>query len=214
MGYNTSFDGSVEIRPPLKPEHGEDLQAFMDYEESPGPGKDDDDPRSALAECPWHYYPDESCLLPPDDGRGYDTEEWLALLVEKIAEWGYSCSGLVEAAGEDADDFWRMVVTDNVVTSQNGGIVYGETARPPLLVVLEAGECAAIIDDDGQEVPSQVLDLDLNPADDVAPEARGFVLAELRLVRDKPAWRTALERAGRRDKLDVLIEGLAELVDD
>lgn len=57
----------------------------------------------------------------------YGYVEWLDYLIEHfLAPWGYTLNGVIEWQGEDRHDIGRIVVNDNVVSTQNGSIVFEE----------------------------------------------------------------------------------------
>lgn len=92
--------------------------------------------------------------VPTADGTGiewdggekfYDAPEWMAYIIDhflrghavastrtadhdhrQFAEFTFDhhVNGMIEAQGEDPDDRWRLVVTDNVVTTQTGRVVF------------------------------------------------------------------------------------------
>lgn len=55
----------------------------------------------------------------------YDYVEWLQYLRDNfLIPWGHVLNGQVEWVGEDPDDRGRIIVINNIVTTQHGRIVY------------------------------------------------------------------------------------------
>ncbi len=72
--------------------------------------------------------------IPTEDGKGivwdggekfYSYIEWLEYLIENFLKpWGYKLNGEVEWQGEDSDDFGKIVVKNNKVSTKQGRKVY------------------------------------------------------------------------------------------
>jgi len=99
-----------------------------------------------------------------DEGeKFYEAAEWMVYLidtflkpgctVEKEMEDGrlpdeiaaqfadftfdHVCKGEIEADGEEPDDFWRLVVTDNIVEQIDGRVAYADETEPPVSALAE-----------------------------------------------------------------------------
>lgn len=90
-----------------------------------------------------HWIPvDNGAAIEWDGGeKFYDSEEWMQYIVDHFLKPGAEASksgdpqfaeftfnhianGEIEAAGESGDDFWLLVVEDNIVSSKQGRITY------------------------------------------------------------------------------------------
>ena len=61
------------------------------------------------------------------DEKFYYGLEWMQYLIDDIlAPRGYICNGEIEAYGDDYDDVWKLVVTDNVVKRLEGVMTFVE----------------------------------------------------------------------------------------
>ncbi len=102
--------------------------------------------------CNWHPTEDGTAIEWDGSEKFYDSEEWMAYLIDTFLKPGaalqeemtdkvpgrdyleafahftfdHVVSGTIEAQGEDADDRWRLVVTENVVTTQRARIVWDD----------------------------------------------------------------------------------------
>ena len=171
MGYTTDFDGSVSVTPPLnlhevtylrklagtRRMHRERGPYFVDGSGFMGQGDDEDirDHNRQPPEQPslWlHWQPTEDGSAIEWDGteKFYDSEEWMAYLIETFLKPGatvqaelanpvpgrdypeafrhftfdHEVNGTIDAQGEDAEDRWRLVVTANEVTTQHARFVW------------------------------------------------------------------------------------------
>ena len=71
--------------------------------------------------CQWIITDDGECLEWDGGEKFYYYEEWLEYLIENFfAPLGYVLNGDVSFQGEDYDDFGVIVVTDNVVSTEDG----------------------------------------------------------------------------------------------
>lgn len=152
MGYNTTFDGSITVEPPLNMAEVVYLQKFaetrrMDRKRGPyyvGELTDDIIDSNSSGDMPglWCQW------VPGDDGlewdqgeKFYEAEAWMAYLIDhflkpdaeasksddpQFAEFTFDhvCNGEIYAEGEDSDDHWRLCVEDNEVRVDQGHINY------------------------------------------------------------------------------------------
>lgn len=132
MGYNTDFDGQVTIDPPLSEKEVAFINAFADerHEDATMPG----------IWCQW--IADDLDFIEWDGNeKFYDAAEWMKYIIDNfigkdpIAKrgnpdlnflQGHVCNGEIEAQGEEAEDRWKIVVEDGVVTIKTGEFVYDD----------------------------------------------------------------------------------------
>lgn len=123
MGYQTDLFGRFDLDKELTRELEKELIAFS--EERHG-GNMDHDPEYPGFWCQW---------IPTDDAKGiewdgnekfYNYVEWLEVIIEKfLIPNGYVLNGEVQWEGEESGDLGNIIVKDNVVTVQQGRVVYG-----------------------------------------------------------------------------------------
>lgn len=119
MGYNTDFSGRVAIEPPLDQVQVLFLRDFAshdhretEYEDTPG------------FYCQWVPTKDGAALEWDGSEKFYDSVEWMRYLIDNFVAGGVhkhftetrKVNGAIMASGDDPDDVWRLIVTDNVVT--------------------------------------------------------------------------------------------------
>jgi hypothetical protein len=106
MGYNTDFRGQVKVTPPLEPHVVEELRRFAgtrhEGDEFPG------------LWCKWEATGDGTGIEWNGAEKFYDAEHWLAYLM-KVFLKDREVTGVIEAAGEEPDDVWRIEMRDNTV---------------------------------------------------------------------------------------------------
>jgi hypothetical protein len=118
MGYTTDFEGRFNLSRELTRKEDRELREFADRDhrkETNVPGY----------YCQW---------VPTDDGLGiawdggekfYEYVEWLNYIIEHFMRpWGITVNGEVKWFGESSSDTGMIVVTDNVVTTKKGRLVY------------------------------------------------------------------------------------------
>lgn len=113
MGYTTDFEGMFSIEPVLTLEHKNELEDLA--ESLGGPNNPPNAPDSYLQWVPT----EDGKHLEWDGGeKFYDYTQWLTWLIDdKLKPWGYTVSGSVKWAGEEADDRGILSVVNNVVTA-------------------------------------------------------------------------------------------------
>lgn len=153
MGYTTDFNGRFKLNRKLKkadqtflaklsetrrmkrnvgPEFGVEGEFYVDGKGFAG---QDEDSTILNYNEPPETQPGLWCQwIPSKDGKFiewdggekfYDYVKWLKYLIEKIlAPRGYILNGEVEWQGEDNRDVGKIVVTNNVVTTKQGRVVY------------------------------------------------------------------------------------------
>ena len=119
MGYDTSFSGEIDVKPPLPASVVAEWNTFASE-------------RHAEDGAPSYY-----CQwVPSDDGaliewdyneKFYEAECWMVLVVERFVKPnGSVANGTIYAAGEDPGDLWMIEVVDNRVFVRQGETVYGD----------------------------------------------------------------------------------------
>lgn len=156
MGYDTSFNGTLTVTPPLNEHEATFLTDFTETRHtstehgpldiSAGWNARGNDPQHGKPEIWCHWVADDDGNLVWDEQeKTYGHDQWLVWLIERLfgpnsrdfvqAHAGederlqhftsdHVINGYVEAQGEDYDDRWRIKVTDNVVETQTGRVVY------------------------------------------------------------------------------------------
>jgi hypothetical protein len=156
MGYQTEFEGSFKVEPPLSAAEADYLKRFAGTRHcihQPGPYVADgshDCPGSGTCYEEGREVPGFWCKWEPDgDGteiswngmeKFYDADLWIAWLIRHLlgpdasgrlgpAEGRkpelrpFTCdhvlNGTVDAEGQDPDDRWQLIVTDNRATRRN-----------------------------------------------------------------------------------------------
>jgi hypothetical protein len=99
MGYQTDFNGHVEIKPTLTAHEVHELVKFA----------------NERIWCKWEPNEDGTLLTWNYDEKFYDAAEWMKYLVDRLAATGHVLNGTIEARGEEWDDRWDLIVEDNVV---------------------------------------------------------------------------------------------------
>ena len=108
---------------------------FVDGSGFMGQGRDDDiiDNNKPPAGqpglwCQWVPTEDGTALVWDEGEKFYNSVEWMAYLIEHFLKpgalamgqlpflQGHLLNGTIKAQGEDMDDRWKLVVTDNIVT--------------------------------------------------------------------------------------------------
>jgi hypothetical protein len=109
MGYSTRFTGRVTVEPPLTGREAAELLAFSETRherDRPGHG----------FYCQWLPTEDRTGLEWDGEEKFYDGDLWMAVLIDRFLQpGGHVVNGVIDAEGEDPDDFWRLEVRDNVV---------------------------------------------------------------------------------------------------
>jgi hypothetical protein len=118
MGYNTDFDGALNIEPPMCDEHRRfinDNAKSMKYPDLP------DCPQAYLQ---WVISDDGKHLEWDGNEKFYEYEEWLDyLLREYLTPWGYKVNGEISWRGAEDDDRGTIYVKDNVAESVQDDVV-------------------------------------------------------------------------------------------
>ena len=149
MGYTTTFDGEVTIDPPLNQEEIQFLTEFsqsrrMDRKEGPYELEDGNvlnynkppEGQPGLW-CDWVPTPDGEAIVWNEGEKFYKSVEWMQYLIDHFLkpnaiakdalpflQANHTLNGEIFAQGEDPDDTWKLVVTDNFVEYKQGRIVY------------------------------------------------------------------------------------------
>jgi len=118
MGYTTTFKGSIKIEPPLSWQEANKINSFCN-------GRQDE--RSSTKHP--GIWCDYTCTTTEIKWNGseksYDMVQWMEFLImEFFRPFGRKLDGQMEAQGEDFNDRWLLVVTDNIVSVKRGKTVY------------------------------------------------------------------------------------------
>lgn len=149
MGYTTEFDGKITITPPLDQEEVAFLNAFSDsrrMDRKQGPyyvvgdenRQDIRDYNSPPAGqpglwCQWIATEDGTAIVWDGGEKFYESEAWMAYIIEHFLgdtpkamgevsalKGGHKLNGLIHAQGEEEDDVWHLIVSNNVVQRGEG----------------------------------------------------------------------------------------------
>ena len=75
--------------------------------------------------CQWKATEDGTAIEWDGGEKFYEYIEWICYLVHHFfAPWGYTLNGEVRWQGESDDDKGKIIITNNVVTTKNGRVVY------------------------------------------------------------------------------------------
>lgn len=77
--------------------------------------------------CQWTPTEDGTAIVWDEGEKFYAYVEWLQYLIDTFLKpWGYALNGTVEWEGEDREDFGKIVVANNAVTTRQGIRTYEE----------------------------------------------------------------------------------------
>lgn len=114
MGYNTSFEGVINIAPPLTANEVEELNMFFDARH--------DDRNTPSIWCDLVAY--ESLIKWNGSEKTYALDEWIRYVINHFIGKDHTCNGKMIAHGEDYGDIWQIVVIDNEVSTRKGKIIF------------------------------------------------------------------------------------------
>lgn len=122
MGYTTDLFGQFDLDRELTRELEKELLEFADTRHG---GNTEHDPEYPGFWCQW---------IPTNDAKGiewdgnekfYNYVEWLQVIIDKfLIPNGYVLNGEVQWEGEESGDLGNIVVKDNIITVQQGKVVY------------------------------------------------------------------------------------------
>lgn len=115
MGYTTYFEGQVDIDPPLNQAEIDHLNNFADIRWGAS---------QPSYYCQWVPTEDGTALVWDEGEKFYGAAEWMQHLIDNFLRDNHVLNGEIEAAGEESDDRWKLVVVDNKVSVKQGRIVY------------------------------------------------------------------------------------------
>lgn len=168
MGYTTNFTGSIAISPPLNAEETKYLTSFVDsrrYDRVEGPyaieGVADRDSSASGYNKAAEGQPGLWCQwIPNEDGtelewdggeKFYESEAWMRYLIEHFLQPGahaaaqlpflqanHTLNGTITAQGEEPEDRWLLIVTNNTVERREISDVSGSMSAAELSTVLAA----------------------------------------------------------------------------
>ena len=116
MGYTTDFSGSISIDPPLTLV---EYNALVNFADERHEGKD-----YPSYYCQWIPTEDGTALEWDGGEKFYYPVQWMEYLIEHFLKDNHTLNGVIDAQGEEADDRWRLIVKDNVVTEQVPRLVW------------------------------------------------------------------------------------------
>ncbi len=119
MGYTTYFSGSFEATPALNADQVKELQDFSSdrHSASDFPGY----------WCDWTSTDDGTAIKWNESEKFYDYEEWIKYLITNVLNpWGIKLNGEVTWDGEDSGDHGKICISNSIVTTKHGRIVYGQ----------------------------------------------------------------------------------------
>lgn len=117
MGYNTEFEGSIEITPALTVDEYVTMEKLTRtrHENNRMYGGSGEAPGYY---CDWRFAPDGGSLAWSGAEKSYEMDKWLELIVKKLP--GHEFHGTVLARGEEFHDQWKMVADGRTVTRTDG----------------------------------------------------------------------------------------------
>lgn len=120
MGYSTDFTGRIDIAPRLNDDVIEELNEFFEARH--------DSPRYPGIWCDLsvaNVAPNTTELSWNGSEKTYYLAEWIAYVIDHFLKpLGAVANGSLDASGEEPGDLWRILVEDNVVSTQNGSVSY------------------------------------------------------------------------------------------
>lgn len=125
MGYSTTFDGQIDIVPPLSAKK----VAFLEnYSQERHEGKE-----FPYLYCQWLATEDGTAIVWNDGEKFYESAQWMDYLIKNHLR-GHVLNGTISAQGDEPDDMWLLHVKDNQVSVEE-------------LVAMPSGEIQIIGDD-------------------------------------------------------------------
>jgi hypothetical protein len=114
MGYNTHFDGSFRITPPLDAVKATELREFCSREHTVNERPCGCE-QQAFAWCSWTVSEDGTTLEIIDGmEKCYDWEDWLQLLIDRFLKpCGCVLTGIVHWSGETQGDCGKVKITSD-----------------------------------------------------------------------------------------------------
>lgn len=114
MGYNTEFDGRIELTPPLTAEQVATIQTFSETRHG---GDIDRHPGMPAIWCDLTASEDGRSIVWNGNEKSYNIPEWMDYLVKTyLRPWGVTANGVLDAYGESRGDVWHLKVENNKVT--------------------------------------------------------------------------------------------------
>lgn len=152
MGYTTDFEGKLKLNKQLSlddhtflkklsktrrmarnvdPKYGVEGEFYVDGDGMMGQGHENNiidyniPPKTQPGLwCQWTPTDDGEYLVWDGGEKFYNYVEWLEYIINWLAPRGYVLNGSVTWQGEESDDMGRIIVKDNVVTTQEGVVSY------------------------------------------------------------------------------------------
>lgn len=125
MGYTTDFDGTFKITPTLAPELKEVMQHFSETRRCTPQTPNDPPAGQPGLWCNWEPNEDGTEIRWNEAEKFYHYVDWLQYLIDTfLSPNGHLLNGEVTWEGESSDDLGKIIVVDNVMTVQEGKIIY------------------------------------------------------------------------------------------
>lgn len=118
MGYNTEFEGKIDITPALTAEELAMISDFADkrHEDNTGYGRRGADAPSYY--CDWEFSRNGTSLFWDGGEKSYEMDTWLEILIRKLP--GHEFNGTLRARGEEFHDMWSLTAKGRTVTRTMG----------------------------------------------------------------------------------------------
>lgn len=108
MGYDTHFEGQIDIVPPLSLKEFNKITKFIEKRHSTQHG-------APGSWCGWELTEDGDAIIWDGVEKFSEGAEWMKYLIEYNIGKSYTLNGTIEAMGEEHDDRWDLIVKDNKV---------------------------------------------------------------------------------------------------
>lgn len=112
MGYTTTFDGFVSVRPKL---NEEEIQRLKDFSKERHGGNIDNYSGFPGLYCQWVPSQDGTEIIWDGNEKFYDSVEWMQYIIDKMFPT-HKFSGVIYAQGEETGDVWDLIVKNNVAS--------------------------------------------------------------------------------------------------
>ena len=137
MGYYTYITGSVDVTPEIDPSHLAQIQALECFQEeyfvigesrATQGGDTLGLVNGVVTVIPGHKIPGYTHIKVGFDEsiKAYDFDSQVQTLVDELDQLGYQVNGNFDGDGEESDDFWRLDIQGNVVTSKKAIIRFDD----------------------------------------------------------------------------------------
>ena len=118
MGYNTDFNGLIEIDPPLSASDAQKVNAFLEKD-----NRDDDTLPGIWCDF-WIAHYGSAIEWINGSEKTYAAEEWIRYIIDNLLPEDSIANGTIYANGAESYDLWCIDVENNVVSTRQGKVVY------------------------------------------------------------------------------------------